>query len=140
MSLVQAIESLHDPVQRLQVASYQPLLFNLAASILVDSRYPVGDVLTAVGFALKTSFSFKNRAFAQPATAAEIVTIMQAVPGVIATDLTQLYSVSDGGGSKQTQPMPFLPAATARWENGQIRPAQLLLLNPGGLSLTEMKK
>jgi predicted phage baseplate assembly protein len=139
VSLVRAIDSLRDPVQRVQVASYQPLLFNLTASVLVDSRYPGADVLAAVTVALKIAFSFNNRAFAQSATAAEVVTIVQSVPGVIATDLTQLYFVTDADGPHQTEPAPFLLAAPARSEGGQIQRAQLLLLNPGGITLTEMK-
>jgi predicted phage baseplate assembly protein len=140
LSFVQAIDSLRDPMQRVQVASYQPLLFNLTASVVVDSRFAGADVLAAVTVALKTAFSFDNRAFAQSATAAEVVTIMQSVPGVIATDLTQLYVVTDHGGPRQTEPSPFLPAAPARWEGGQIQRAQLLLLNPGGITLTEMNR
>jgi hypothetical protein len=71
-------------------------------------------------------------------TAAEIVTLIQSVPGVIATDLMQLYLTTDPSGPNQTEPPPFLAAAPARWESGAMQPAQLLLLNPLGATLTEM--
>lgn len=138
-SLVQAIDSVRDPVQQVRVASYQPLLFNLTASVLINSRYAAGDVLAAVEATLKAAFSFGNRAFAQAATAAEAVTVIQAVLGVIASDLTQLYFVTDASGPQQKEPLAFLPAAAARWQNGDIQAAQLLLLNPAGITLTEMK-
>ena len=71
-------------------------------------------------------------------TAAEIITLIQSVPGVIATDLSQLYLTSDPTGPSQTEPAKFLTASLARWQGGSIQPAQLLLLNPLGLTLQEM--
>lgn len=139
-SLVGAIEAAHDPVQQVMVAGFQPLLFNLTASVQVDSpRYVTTDVLAAVATALQSAFSFPSRAFAQPVTAAEVVTTIQDVPGVIATDLSQLYFSNDPNGPSQTEPAPFLPSAPARWSAGAIQPAQLLLINLFGLTLAEMK-
>jgi Baseplate J-like protein/Repeat of unknown function (DUF346) len=138
-TLVQAIDLARDPVQQVIVASHQPLTFNLAAGILVDrSRYQFDRVVAEVIAALTTNFAFVNRAFAQAVTAAEIVTLVQSVPGVIAVDLTQLYLTSDPDGPNQTEPPPFLPASPARWEGGAIAPAQLILLNPLGVNITEM--
>ena len=71
-------------------------------------------------------------------TAAEVVTLIQSVAGVVATDLNQLYLTTDPAGPSQIEPVPFLPAAPAHWEAGTIKPAQLLLLNPLGATLTEM--
>jgi hypothetical protein len=88
--------------------------------------------------ALAGAFSFANRAFAQAVTAAEIVTLMQAVAGVTAVYLTQLYVTGDPNGPTQTEPSPFLTALPARWQGGAIQPAQLLLLNSLGVTLTEM--
>jgi hypothetical protein len=36
------------------------------------------------------------------------------------------------------EPAPFIPSAPARFVGGTIQPAQLLLLNPLGATLTEM--
>jgi hypothetical protein len=138
-SLVQAINLAHDPVGQFLVLGYQSLVFNLTAAVLIDSpRYESTLVLAQVASRLSTAFSFENRSFAQAVTAAEIVTLIQSVPGVIATDLTQLYLTTDPTGPSQTEPPPFLAAAPARWEDGAIQPAQLLLLNPLGAALTEM--
>jgi len=57
---------------------------------------------------------------------------------VIAVSLTQLYQTGDPHGPSQTEPLPFLPSLPARFENNVIQPAQLLLLNPLGMTLTEM--
>ncbi len=139
-SLVAAIDAARDPVQQVRVTSYQLLLFNLKAGVLVDEpRYVAGEVLAAVGSALQAAFSFGNRAFAQAVSAAEVVTVIQAVPGVIATDLSQLYLATDTNGPNQSEPLPFVTAAPAQWQNGVIQPARLLLLNPVGVTLTEVK-
>jgi Baseplate J-like protein/Repeat of unknown function (DUF346) len=138
-SLVQAITLSHDPVQTFVVAGFQPLTFNLTASILINQpTYLPSTVMAAVNAALTTAFSFSQRSFAQAVTAAEILELMQDVPGVIALNLTQLYQTGDSNGPSQTEPLPFLPALPARFENNTILPAQLLLLNPLGITLTEM--
>jgi hypothetical protein len=138
-TLVQAIAGANDPVQTFLVAGYQLLLFNLTASILIDrTTYDPTVVLAQVGAALASAFSFEQRAFAQAVTAAEIIALVQSVAGVVAVDLTQLYLTGDPNGPGQTEPPPFLTALPARWQAGAIQPAQLLLLNPLGVTPTEM--
>jgi hypothetical protein len=115
------------------------LTFNLFASILIDTpTYLSSAVMAAVQASLTTAFSFANRSFAQSVSAAEILELIQAVPGVIAVDLNQFYMTSDPTGPTQTEPLPYLAALPALFENGSIQPAQLLLLNPLGVTLTEM--
>jgi hypothetical protein len=136
-NLVQGIARAHDPVQGYLVAGYQLQVFNVAASILIDQpTYQADVVMAQVAAALTSAFSFPSRAFAQPVTAAEIITLIQSIPGVIASNLTQLYLTSDG--PSQGEPPAYLPALPARWQGGTILPAQLLLLNPLGVSLQEM--
>ncbi len=138
-TLVQAIALAHDPVQNFIVAGFQPLVFNLSASLLIDTpTYQQSVVQAAVQGTLTTAFSFANRSFAQAVSAAEVIALIQSVPGVIATTLTQLYLTSNPLGHFQTEPSPLLPSLPARWESNGIQPAQLLLLNPLGVTLTEM--
>jgi hypothetical protein len=137
--LMLAIDLAHDPVQLVQLGSHQPLTFNLAAAILIDQpRYQPALVRAQVLRELADAFSFANRAFAQPVTSAEITTLVQSTPGVVAVNLTQLYLTNDPNGPGQTEPSAFIPASPARWANGAIQPAQLLLLNPLGVTITEM--
>jgi predicted phage baseplate assembly protein len=138
-TLVQAIAQAHDPVQHFAVAGFQPLVFNLKAGLLIDRpAYDPAAVMAAVSAALTEAFLFANRSFAQAVTAAEIVTLMQAVAGVAAVYLTQLYLTSDPTGPAQAEPSAFLLAMPARWQGGRVQPAQLLLLNPLGVTLTEV--
>lgn len=140
-TLVNAIELAHDPVQNFLVAGFLPLSFKLTAGIVINQpTYQPSVVMAAVIAALTSAFSFANRAFAQGVSAAEILALIQAVPGVIAVDLTQLYLTTDANGPSQTEPPAFLPSSPALWDsvNQVILPAQLLLLNPLGVTLTEI--
>ncbi len=138
LSLSAAIDAARDPVQQFRVASYRPATFSLTASVIIDApRYVAADVLAAVRTALLAAFSFDRRGFAQPVTSAEVIATIQATPGVIATTLTQLYRSEDPSGPGQTEPAPVLAAAYAHWEGGAIVPAELLLLNSTGFSVTE---
>jgi hypothetical protein len=139
-SLVQAIGAVADPVQRFRVDPHQPLFFNLAAKLLVDPDHEVGAVLAAAQAALLSAFSFQRRGFGQPVTAAEVVTTIQQVGGVVAVDLDQLYRVDDPGGHQQQAPQQVVPAARARPEGVEIRPAELLLISPVGITLLQMEE
>ena len=73
------------------------------------------------------------------------MTVIQNVPGVIATDLDQLYRYEDD----QVPPDPgeqitpdLLDAQGAYWDEvlNQVVPAELLLINPVGIALEEMRR
>ncbi len=136
-NLKDSIDDARDPIQTVVVAGHKPLLFSVAASLVVDPRYRAPDVLAAAETALAGRFSFANRAFGQPVTAAEVMTLLDGIAGVIAVDVDKLYLVTDPGGPDQTRPPAMLPARRARWESGAIQPAELLLLAPAGALLTE---
>ena len=55
----------------------------------------------------------------------------------LAAEFSELYRTDDPSGPSQTEPDPVLPAAFAQVRNGSIIPAELLLLNPIGFSVTE---
>src|SRR5690606_9600901 len=133
-----AIDLARDPVQQVRIDSYEPLAFKLTAGVLPDPRYVASDVLAAVEEALRAAFTFERRAFGQAVTAAEVVSIIQGVPGVVAAALQQLYRSTDPSGPMQTSPAPYLLAARARWQGDVVAPAQLLLLDSDGIELTEM--
>ena len=143
VNLVDAVTLARDPAQRFIVDSYQPLFFNVKAKVLVDQRHVTIAVLDAVGDALVSPFRSKQRGFGQPITAAEVVTVIQGVPGVVACDLDQLYKYQEG----QQPPDPaaqitpgLLEADRVRLDpaTGQIQPSQLLLINPAGITLEAM--
>ena len=132
-NLVFGIERAKDPVQQFRIDSFNPLFFNISASVLVDSRYIKERVLAAVTDALKQAFSFEQRSFGQAVTESEVLAVMQRVEGVIAVDLNALYLKGEPPGLKT-----YLEANRARQNKGLLLPADLLTFNPEGIELKEM--
>jgi len=130
-SLRNAIDAVRDPTVVVELASFIPLTFRLKATVRYDARYLAPAVETAIAQALFTAFSFSQRDFAQPVTAAEVIAVMQSPAGVIAIDLDQL---AYAGGRSGSHPA-LLTALPARQVGNVIAPAELLLLDPNGVEL-----
>jgi len=138
-NLVSAIDAQRDPVNPVEVASYEPRRFHMEASVLVDPRLVAADVLARVTEALRDAFAFAERAFGQPVTAAEVMKVMQEVEGVVAVDLDRLVPDDPPLPPESEQPVAVLRAGSAYVrEDGSTAPAELLLINPAGISLKEM--
>jgi hypothetical protein len=128
-----ALNAARDPSQAVKVSTFTPLFFNLSANLALDRRYQAADVFAAVKAALETAFSFAQRAFGQPVTAAEIITVIQNVAGVTYVDLDALFFSSDSPTLNQ-----ILPASLAHVKNGALQNAELLLINFLGIQLQEV--
>ena len=101
------------------------------------------DVLATVTDALQAAFAFDRRELGQSVTAAEIIQVIHGVPGVIATDLTSFYQFStDPDATPPPTPADILPAERTRWEDPRhpvnVLPAQLMIINPLGITVEEM--
>jgi hypothetical protein len=118
--LGRAIDRARDSSAEVTIDNYDLLTFDVEASVQFDSKYLALDVQAQIENALVATFSFEPRAFGQPVTAAELLSVIHQVPGVIAVLLDA---------------PAVLPALTARRENGEILPAQLLLINETGIHL-----
>jgi predicted phage baseplate assembly protein len=136
VNLRAAIEAARDLVAEVIVENFHERTFAVAARVLVDAGYIAEEVLTGVGGALGDAFSFENREFGQPVTASEVMHVVQEVEGVVACDLDALYATDDPATAGTLQEL--LTALVARWEGDDIAPAQLLLIDPGSMTLTEM--
>jgi hypothetical protein len=132
-NLKAAIDAARHADQAVRVDSYQPLSFNLEAKVLVDERYVTTDVIVAVAAALEDGFSFEQRGFGQAVMKSEVLAVMQGVEGVVAVDLDALY-LEGGAHALNTA----LPARRAYWDQGVIKPAELLTVRAEGIVLTEM--
>ena len=132
-NLRQAIDAARDPYTPVVLQGHQPIYFRLSAKLLVDERYVKEDVFEELETTLLDAFSFARRAFGQAVTAAEVIALMQGVAGVIAVDLDTLYR--DGSPAVLNT---ILLASTARLTNITFFPAELLLVHPLGIELTEM--
>ena len=136
-----AINNARDPWQQVVLGSFQPRYFHVKASLLVDSALVWDDVEAAVRAAIETAFAFSQRTFAQPVTAAEMVQLIHGEEGVIAVDLDELHVIDDNGNPVGDLLSGVLTAQTARWNSTAtaILPAELLMVNPPGITLSKMK-
>ncbi|MGW8250430.1 MAG: putative baseplate assembly protein, partial [Anaerolineales bacterium] len=90
-NLRQAVDEARDPYIPLVLQGYQPVFFRLSAKVLVDERYVKEAIFEAIEQAVLEAFSFEDRAFGQAVSAAEVITLLQGVEGVVACDLDSLY-------------------------------------------------
>ena len=105
-----------------------------------------GQILRALLGVLEEAFSFDERAFAQSVTAAEIVSLLQAVDGVLAVDLNGLWLSTDTDPTTETAAenalSAILLASAAVWNatTKKVDPAELLLIDTSddGIKLEEM--
>jgi hypothetical protein len=137
-NLEDAIDAVRDPGLRFELASYARILFDLEATVLIEPRYDSEKVLAAARSAVLEAFSFARRNFGQPVTAAEVISVIQGVAGVIATDLNGL--ALSHLNPDPTQPLPLeqvLPAHPPRLDPSGVLPAQLLLASPARVDITE---
>jgi predicted phage baseplate assembly protein len=134
-NLIDAIAAAQDPGRTVLVGSFDLRYFDLSAQMAVDSRSVFADVQAAATQALLDAFSFERRDFAQPVSTAEVVTLIQGVAGVVYVDLDSLNETG------QAPPVDgVLRAAAADWHDDaktSVDPAQLLIVNPTGITLGE---
>jgi hypothetical protein len=135
-TLATAIAASRDPGgPNVMIETFERFFFEVHATLRLDPRRESGPVVQAVREALLRAFSFETRDFGQPVTAAEVITVMQRVPGVVAVDLDQLYrTLVDPAPGPTEQPRSvlstdFQPTTTPFWQ-------RLLLVNPVGIRLT----
>jgi hypothetical protein len=129
-----ALDQARDPAQRVRVGTFDKLLFDVKANLAVDRRYTVEEVLAEARSALEAAFAFERRAFGQAVTAAEVMTIIQGVEGVVYVDIDLLHLSEQAEALDQ-----ILPARIAGVVEGQLEQAQLLLINELGIVLQEVQ-
>jgi predicted phage baseplate assembly protein len=136
-----AMEGARDPARPLTVAPYARRFFQIRARLSHDPDYLAEDVLAAAQAALDAGFGYDARALGQGVSAAQIVAALQAVPGVVHTDLDSLAPIEDGSQPDAAATLAtWLPASVARGpgRDGSRTPraAELLTLLPSAAVLT----
>jgi predicted phage baseplate assembly protein len=133
-NLIAGITAAGDPSQPVQVDSFAPRFFRLDATVFCRPEYDPDEVRAEVQAALEGAFTFEQRGFAQPVTDAEIIGIVHGVSGVLAVKIAALYPAEQASPSLSG----VLAAAPARFDAATrtVLPAELLLLQPAGLTLS----
>jgi uncharacterized phage protein gp47/JayE len=137
INLLDALKTSGDPHVAVVLLACQISTFQLGLKVKRDPSYEAKTVLAAVETALRVHYAFDARDLGQPVQQSDIIAVAQAVPGVIAVDLTYLY-----GGTRplaQTSPskQARLLASRMHVEGGIARPAEVLTLDPGPLHQLE---
>ncbi len=136
-NLVAALGRFGDPLQPLQVESFERVLLVVSAKVSLDPDYLWESVKEKMRASLRDKLGFDSRELGQSVTLSEVLSLMQAVPGVNYVDFEILDSVSEeklsdpNFGAKLTL-NPRVNAALARMNNAKndLLPAQLLFLSP----------
>lgn len=137
-NLLAAIDQARDPLREVMLASFERRSFELDVRVLRNAAYRWEDIQVATQSALLKAFSFAKRRFGQPVTSAEIIEEIHAIDGVDALDIDKLYLLNAAGQQQGKDFSSVLPVASARTVNGGFLPTELLLINPSGITLTEM--
>jgi hypothetical protein len=133
-----AMDAVRDTTIGLALVGFEPIWFRVAATLHTAPDYRFEDVAAAARRALLEAFAFEQRAFGQGVSAAEVIALLQGVPGVGFVDLDGLDIVDNFSTDEIPNTVEaLLTAEEARWDSaGGIQPAQLLLLDPSPRGLT----
>ncbi len=136
--LIDTIKAFRDPMEEVLAESYQLRTFGVIMRILVDSQYETQTVEMAIRLAMQETFSFENRDFGQDVTPSEVTSIFHSVEGVVAADIDDIYWVEMGPSESPPVPVDKLTGLWARLEEGIIKPAVLLLIDPTEIHIGKM--
>ena len=146
-ALRDAIVALGGDADRLRVDSVLPAPFAVGVAVLADPARVRSDVDDAVRASLRATFAAGPRSFGQPVSAAEVLAAAAAVPGVVAATVTALHRAGGTGVEEVlvAHDARFSPTAadeeavpTEPAEPDRILPAELLVIDPDGIEVTEM--
>ena len=127
---LEAVEAARLPGPPLRLSSFEHLTFDLTAKLVIDPRFRADDVFDQVRAKLRADYAFDRRELAMPLYTSEVVTAIQSVAGVVAVDLDAIHRSE----FEPTRPAR-LDALPARMRGPNLLPAQLLSINPDGITL-----
>jgi hypothetical protein len=135
-NLLAALARFGDPLQPLQVDSFERVLLVIAAKVNVLPEYLWEKVKEQIRTLLFEKLGFENRELGQSVTVSEVLSLMQSVPGVNFVDFDILDSVSEEtlGDPNFGAKLELKPRVTARLARmnaarNDILPAQLVFLS-----------
>ena len=135
-NLLAALARFGDPLQPLQVESFERVLLVISAKVNVLPEYLWEKVKEQMRTLLFERLSFENRELGQSVTLSEVLSLMQSVPGVNYVDFDILDSVgeetlADPNFGAKLKLKPRVNARLARMNAARddILPAQLVFLS-----------
>jgi len=129
--LKESLWNVGNPYVSIQVVSYIPVLFEVAAAVLVDQTdYDPTQVLAQVWQSLAAAFSFDQRQMGQGVAQSEVIAVIQQTPGVIAVELTGFNRQGQPPAAGAPIPPVLRAAAPVPGQQGTPKGAEMLLLDP----------
>lgn len=121
--LERAIANARLPGPRVELSSYRPLYFDVRAGLRVSASEVPGTVVDQVTAALTEAYGFDHASFGQVLASSQVLSTMRAVPGVVDVEFAAFHPTG-------TTPMlvECLVAEPARWRDGRVEPAELILI------------
>jgi predicted phage baseplate assembly protein len=89
-NLVAALQTYGNPLVPIHALSFLETLFSLNADLAYDPAYDAKAVKVAIIAALRQQYCFAARSFGQGVSGDEIAALLQAIPGVVAVNVTAL--------------------------------------------------
>ncbi len=129
-TLHRAITAVSDPSLNIVIDTFEELPFVLKIQVTVDPDFESDEVVAAANQVLTTAFGVTARPFGGLVTEAEILTLVQGVPGVIAASVVDFRREADGVNVHLTALQP-LPAHLSAGGSGSIVRAQVAVLALG---------
>ncbi|MDQ6851956.1 MAG: hypothetical protein M3070_18855 [Actinomycetota bacterium] len=133
-----ALQSARDPGSRLLLGNHRPLAIALGATVTVDEDHVQADVLAAVRGAVLDALSFERALLGAPLHLSDVYGVIQDVPGVLASDITELQAkrpadrnrrtadrLADGSPAQVQAHVAILSAQPDPAAPGQVLPAEL---------------
>jgi predicted phage baseplate assembly protein len=96
--LFSSLRNYGNPLVPITVASFVETLFQFSADFQYDPAYDPAVVKAQAFQAVTQAFSFASRTFGQGVSADELAAIFQAVPGVVAVNITQIWRTTSSMG------------------------------------------
>ena len=137
-NLLASIDTVRPAHQALRVEAGVLLRFGLSAGLRLLPDHDPAQVLPVVRDALARAFGFEARIWGQSLAGSEVLGVIQGVAGIERVDLDSLRLHTGTQLTTVAGPDGRLRARGARWEGNRIEPAQLLLIDPADVALTEL--
>lgn len=135
-NLLAALARFGDPLQPLQVESFERVLLVISAKVNVLPEYLWEKVKEQMRVLLFERLGFENRELGQSVTLSEVLSLMQSVPGVNFVDFDILDSISEEtladpnfGAKLELKPRVNARLARMNQTRDDILPAQLVFLS-----------
>lgn len=153
-NLRRALYDFGDPFQSIELAVRELMLIVVSANVRIQPDYQWEPVVTEMRDTLLNAFSFERRELGQDVLLSEMISVMQAVPGVAYVDIDSLGGIPEKkaeaderrlltpeeitgtilefvvDSEEANRPIQRLPVYLADRKNDVIRPAQLAFLTP----------